>query len=81
LFRLTWQIPRLRLVEVDFSNGPSAEVGVNDLVVEVMGYKLFICGVEAKSRRQIHVIVLFRKQRKVFHVKKKDLEEDDKGKV
>jgi len=71
LFRLTWQIPRLRLVEVDFSNGPSAEVGVNDLLVEVMGYKLFISGVEAKSRRQIHVMVFLRKQRKLFHVKKK----------
>lgn len=55
---ITRELPGLALVEVDFGNGATSEIGVHDLLEEVVGDEFLVGRVEAEPRRQLGVVVM-----------------------
>lgn len=55
---ITRELPWLALVEVDFGYGATSEIGVHDLLEEVVGDEFLVGRVEAEPRRQLGVVVM-----------------------
>lgn len=65
---ITWEIPRLTLVEINIGDRPRGEIEVGDFVAKIVSDELFICGMESEPRRKLlsflhHVSVSFLGQR------------------
>ena len=68
--RLTRQIPGLVLVQVDLPDSYGMETGIRNLFGQVMGDELLVSGLEPKSRRQFHDLVLApaKNRNTIFHL-------------
>lgn len=54
----TRKLPWLALIEVDFCDGPTSEVAVENLLDEIVSNELLVGRVEPEPRRQVGVTVV-----------------------